>query len=213
MATHSNGLFVTFEGGEGAGKSSLLEYLTTRIKTEFPDIDLSVTREPGNSSIGSNMRELILGAQSTLTGRTEALLFAADRAQHVAEVIRPALNEGHLVLCDRFVASSIAYQGFARGLGSEEIAAISEFATGGLTPHRTYILDIDPSIGIERKIHQKELNSMELEGMEFHENVRSAFLALAEAENAVLIDANRPIEDIQRDCWTDLKNTLRLFHI
>lgn len=175
-----------------------------------PDLEIVVTREPGNSSIGDDIRNLLLHKNEQVSSRTEALLFAAERAQHVEEVIRPALERGALVICDRFVDSSVAYQGVARSLGAEDIAALSDFATNGVKPDITYIFDVDPIVGLARKHDQKELNSMERESLEFHQVVRDAFRETAERENALLIDAHQSIESATSICVEDVRTRLSL---
>lgn len=208
MSSNTSGMFVALEGGEGAGKSSLIRLLHDKISSRFPELEVVITREPGNSSIGQSVRDLLLHNSGKVIPQAEALLFAAERAQHVHEIIKPALDRGALVICDRFTGSSVAYQGVARGLGAEEVSSISAFATGGLTPNRTYILDVDPRIGLARKHDQKELNSMETESLEFHYRVREAFLELSRQPNALLIDANNDLENSAYLCTLDIVKLL-----
>lgn len=202
------GLFVALEGGEGAGKSSVINLLSDKIEQRLPNQEIVLTREPGNSSIGVDIRNILLHNDEKVHPVTEALLFAAERAQHVHEVIAPALARGALVICDRFTYSSVAYQGVARGLGSEEILAISHFATQGIQAERTYILDVDPVVGLARKNDQKELNAMEEESLEFHTTVRNAFLDLANEPGALLINARESLESAAELCADDLLNIL-----
>lgn len=208
MSNETLGIFIALEGGEGAGKSSLIKLLHDKISGRFPALEIIVTREPGSSSIGTSVRDLLLHNNEKVIPEAEALLFAAERAQHVYEIIKPALERGALVICDRFIGSSVAYQGIARGLGAENISSISAFATGGLTPDRTYILDVDPKIGLARKHDQKELNSMETESLEFHYAVREAFLELSRQPNTLLIDANNALEDSADYCAFDIVKLL-----
>ena len=176
----ARGLFITFEGGEGTGKSSTLALLAEDLRAHVP---VCVTREPGGSSIGPALRSLILSTASRpLTDECEALLLAADRAQHAEEVIRPALSRGEVVLCDRYVDSSLAYQGAARGLGVERIGDLNMWGTRSLVPDATLLFDVDPRIGLARRHSQGEVNRLDLEEMHFHEAVRTAFLVLAEAD-------------------------------
>lgn len=172
-----SGMFVTLEGGEGAGKSTLIKAIASYIREIDSEAEVVTTREPGGGSIGAAVRNIVLSSEfDHLDPRAEALLFAADRAQHVAEVIRPALERGALVLCDRYIDSSIAYQGHARGLGAEEILRLSDWGTAGTHPHLTLVIDIDPNVGLARKHAQKETNRMEDLNINFHHAVRQAFL-------------------------------------
>jgi dTMP kinase len=195
-----SGLLITLEGGEGAGKSSLLVHIKQYLAETLGDREIVYTREPGASSIGNSVRELILANNGLeIDPKTEALLFAADRAQHMAEKITPALDRGAIVVCDRFIDSSYAYQAIGRGLGNF-IVELSNWAISGRKPDLTIILDIDPKVGIQRKHAQSELNRMEEESLEFHYKVRDAFLSLAEEEDDrfYLIDAEMPTEEVSR---------------
>jgi dTMP kinase len=194
------GLLITLEGGEGAGKSSLLGHIKQYLTSRAPNKEIVYTREPGSSSIGDAIRKLILSNDGTeIDAKTEALLFAADRAQHMAEKISPALDRGAIVVCDRFIDSSYAYQSVGRGLG-EFIVELSAWAVSGRDPDLTIILDIDPKIGIERKYAQAELNRMEEESIEFHYKVREAFLSLANKGNDrfYVINGEMPTDDVAR---------------
>lgn len=172
------GLFVTLEGGEGSGKTTLLNELAARLEAHTP---ITRTGEPGRSGIGPTLRALILNNDTTpLTPETEALLLAADRAQHVNDIIRPALANGHTVLCDRYADSSIAYQGIARGLGHQRIADLNEWATRQLVPDLTILLDINPEDGLARRYAAGNLNRLDQEEIDFHRAVRAAYLALAD---------------------------------
>ena len=176
------GMFVVFEGGEGAGKSTQVLRLSKRLRDEGRDV--VVTREPGGVPSAEAIRSLVLDPDHRdMDARAEALLFAAARAEHVAQLIRPALDRGAIVLCDRFVDSSIAYQGVARRLGVERIAAINDWATQGLKPDLTVVLDIDPSVGLQRAGRVNAApDRMESQSASFHQQVRQAFLARATAE-------------------------------
>jgi dTMP kinase len=172
------GLFVVFEGGEGAGKSTQVRRLAAVLTAE--GYDVVVTREPGATDVGARIRALLLDPATTLSARAEALLYAADRAQHVAEVLRPALARGAVVISDRYVDSSLAYQGAGRELDADEVADLSRWATDGLKPQLTVLLDIDPTAGLERATGDPD--RIEQESLGFHQAVRQGFLDLAAAE-------------------------------
>jgi dTMP kinase len=185
----TNGYFIVFEGGEGAGKTTQMEALEKWLEARGEDV--IVTREPGGTQIGDRIRAILLDVQaSDMDPRTEALLYAADRAQHVAEVISPALDEGKIVVSDRFVDSSLAYQGLARGLGLDEIYDISKWATGGLLPDIVFYMKVDPHKGLERLT--REHDRIEREGESFHEAVGIAYRKLAKRfpERFVVLDAS-----------------------
>lgn len=184
----SPGLFFVFEGGEGAGKSTQINRLAGYLESLGRSV--LVTREPGATLVGGKIRELLLDPSTRLSAETEALLYAADRAQHVSEVIRPALRQAVIVISDRYLDSSLAYQGAARGLGEDQILDLNRWATGGLMPDLVFLLDLDPRDGLERggasdRIEQEELG--------FHLQVRSAYRDLAERfpDRFVLVDATR----------------------
>jgi dTMP kinase len=188
-------VFIAFEGGEGAGKSSRARALASRLRAAGHDVVL--THEPGDSRIGPQVRAILLDVAHTgLDPRAEALLYAADRAEHIATVIRPALDRGAVVVTDRYVDSSIAYQGIARGLGAQTIAELSRFATGGLRPDLTIVLDVSPALGRSRL--QGTADRLESEADEFHARVRSAYLELAAAdpERYLVVDATLPAEHV-----------------
>ena len=173
-----DGLFVVFEGGEGAGKSTQAARLATVL--EAAGHEVVVTREPGGTEIGKRIRALLLDPATSLSARAEALLYAADRAQHVAMVVRPALQRGAVVISDRYVDSSLAYQGAGRALDTEEVAELSQWATEGLRPDLTVLLDIDPAVGLARATGSPD--RIEQESLTFHRAVRQGFLDLAAAE-------------------------------
>lgn len=205
MTSGGRGLFITFEGGEGSGKSSLVRLVGERLG---PDI-VTLTAEPGRSSIGPALRSLILRPEgAALRAETEALLLAADRAQHVHEVIRPALAAGRVVLCDRYLDSSVAYQGHGRALSPETIADISLWATGALEPDRTFLMDLDPAIGLARRYQSGDVNRLDLEELDFHQAVRHGYraLAMANPDRIVVLDAGRDLgalaEEIHRNIRT-----------
>lgn len=205
-----SGLLITLEGGEGAGKSSLLVHIKQYLADQVGSREVIYTREPGSSSIGNAIRELILANNGLeIDPKTEALLFAADRAQHMAEKITPALNRGAIVVCDRFIDSSYAYQAVGRGLG-DFIMDLSNWAISGRKPDLTIILDIDPKIGIQRKHAQSELNRMEEESLDFHYKVREAFLSLSNSGDSrfYVIDGEKPTEEVGRLARAKLEQLL-----
>ncbi|MCU0302152.1 MAG: dTMP kinase [Candidatus Nanopelagicales bacterium] len=188
------GAFVVFEGGEGAGKSTQCRLLADALVARGHEV--VVTREPGGTAIGEAIREVLLGAGSRgMAARTEALLFAAARAEHAATLIRPAVARGAVVLSDRYLDSSVAYQGAARGLGEERIAELSRWATEGLVPDLTVVLDVDPTIGLGRA---RDANRMEAEPAAFHAGVRASFLRRAAASPGryLVLPADRPPEEV-----------------
>lgn len=185
------GLFVVFEGGEGAGKSTQVTELADDLRTTGREV--LVTREPGGVPSAEAIRELVLDSRfQGLNSRAEALLFAAARAEHVAQLIRPALSRGAIVICDRFIDSSLAYQGVARGLGVQTIADLSTWATDGLLPDVTVVLDIDPALGLRRAGRVSAYpDRMESESGPFHDQVRQAFRdrAAADPGRYLVVDA------------------------
>ncbi|HEX4259203.1 MAG TPA: dTMP kinase, partial [Streptosporangiaceae bacterium] len=204
-----HGLFIALEGGEGAGKTTQARMLAIWLREQ--GFDVVTTREPGATKVGMRLRALLLDtAHANMSPRAEALMYAADRAQHVAEVIAPALNRGAVVITDRYVDSSLAYQGAARGLRAEDVAWLSRWATGGLMPDLTVLLDLPPLDGLGRRT--RSMDRLEAEPSEFHERVRTGFLGLAhrEPERYLVLDATRPpaeltaeIEDRLRDLLPD----------
>ncbi|HVB27866.1 MAG TPA: dTMP kinase, partial [Mycobacteriales bacterium] len=191
-----HGLLVAFEGGEGSGKSTQVALLARWLDER--GFDVVVTREPGATVIGARLRGLLLDRGTAgLAARAEALLYAADRAQHVAELIRPALDRGAVVLSDRYVDSSLAYQGAGRALEVAELARLSRWATGGLAADLTVVLDIDPVVGLGRVSGTGD--RIEDESVEFHTRVRSAFLALAHRHQRryLVLDAGQQVEEVQ----------------
>jgi dTMP kinase len=207
------GLFITIEGPDGAGKSSLVRRLQKAIQDET-DRPLVMTREPGGSDIAEEIREILLNPVHTkMDARTEALLLAAGRRQHVVEKIRPALSRGDIVLCDRFVDSSIAYQGQARGIGVEEVKAINAFAIEGLKPDLTIYLDVEAVVGLSRirdKKSNRSQDRLELEAVTFHEEVRTGYAQLIsqEPERFSIIDASQAEEKVFEDTWAVIKAKL-----
>lgn len=204
-------LFVTFEGGEGSGKSTVLKKVDALLREEGYETVLS--REPGGTPISEEIRNVILDRKNTnMDPRTEALLYAASRRQHLVEKIWPALKEGKIVLCDRFLDSSLAYQGGARGLGIDEILKVNEYATEGTLPDLTILFDIEPEKGLARIAANqgREVNRLDLEKISFHEGVRATFQSLAKRfpDRYVVIDASQPLEDVVSDAYKAIKSRL-----
>lgn len=184
------GVFITLEGPDGSGKSSLMPRLAEVLRAR--GCDVVTTREPGSTPLGEQMRRLVLDTEPRIdrTGRADALLFAASRAQHVAEVIEPALARGAVVICDRYADSSLAYQGAGSGVPMDELRAVQHFATGGLAPDLTILLDLPVEAGLGRKAD--EVTRFEAyQDLAYHERVRAAFLgfAAAEPDRYVIVDA------------------------
>ena len=190
----ARGVFITFEGGDGSGKSTQIQ--SVREWFESRGREVIVTREPGGTELGTEIRRLVQNGPEDVDARTEALLYAADRAYHVATVIRPALERGAVVLGDRYIDSSLAYQGAARSLGVDEIASLSAWATQGLYPSLTFLLDLPPEVGARRRTDAPD--RMERESMDFHERVRHEYLRLADAEpeRIVVIDAVGTVDEV-----------------
>ena len=190
----ARGMFITFEGGDGSGKSTQIQ--SVRDWFESRGREVIVTREPGGTELGTEIRRLVQNGPEDVDARTEALLYAADRAYYVATVIRPALERGAVVLGDRYIDSSLAYQGAARSLGVDEIASLSAWATQGLYPSLTFLLDLPPEVGARRRTDAPD--RMERESMDFHERVRHEYLRLADAEpeRIVVIDAVGTVDEV-----------------
>lgn len=203
------GLFITVEGCEGAGKTlqckKLYKYLTDS------GYEALLTREPGGTILSERIRKIILDVNhENMCGRAEALLYCAARAQHVFEIIRPALIENKVVLCDRFTDSSVAYQGHARSLGAEIIKNINSFATGYIKPDATILLDIKPSESFSRKRSNVVLDRIELEEPEFHRKVYEGYMEIAKdnPERVVVIDARRSPKEVHADIVKTIKPLL-----
>lgn len=195
-----NGLFITIEGPDGAGKTSILNELLPLLK-KVAKTKIIQTIEPGGIPIAEEIRAVILDPKNDrMDERTEALLYAAARRQHLVEKVLPALSEGSIVLCDRFVDSSLAYQGAGRRIGVSEIARLNEFATEGTTPDFTLYLDIDSDTGLHRikENRRGQIDRLDSEGLEFHQRVRHAYLKIAEEnpERIYKIDARKSFEEV-----------------
>jgi dTMP kinase len=188
------GLFVCFEGGEGAGKSTQARLLRERLEAAGHEVLL--TFEPGDTTVGKDLRRIVLDpATGHLADRTEALIYAADKAEHVEKVVLPALQRGAVVVTDRYVDSTLAYQGAGRSLVPDELAEVARWATGDLRPHLTVLLDLEPSEGLTRF---DERDRIEGESVEFHQRVREEFLRLAgeDPEHYLVLDARAAVTDL-----------------
>ncbi len=204
---HERGVFIVFEGGEGAGKTTQSRLAAIWLRDH--GYEVVTTREPGATKTGMRLRALLLDRETTgLSSRAETLLYAADRADHVANVIRPALDRGAIVVSDRYVDSTLAYQGFGRQQPVEEIAAVNSWGTGGLVPDLTVLLELPPETGLNRL--SSPADRIESEPHEFHERVLSGFRALAEAEpdRYLVLDASRPESEIRREIQDRIRDIL-----
>lgn len=202
----NRGFFITFEGGEGAGKTSLINELKSYLTDK--GFSLIQTREPGSTSLGEKIRQLLLKDEK-MNAYAELALFLASRAEHVEKVILPALNEGKIVLCDRYNDSSIAYQGFARGLGMDAVKKACDFFSLGLTPDLTFYLDIDPLIGFKRK-SSDVYDRIEEESLFFHRNIRKAYYQISKEEpnRFFLLDASKSKDDVFNDALLILEKKI-----
>lgn len=204
-------MFITIEGPEGSGKSTAVN--TAVAKLEQLGYKIVRTREPGGTPISEQIREVILNKENTkMDPRTEALLYAASRRQHLVEKVWPALERGEIVICDRYLDSSLAYQGGARHLGIDEVLNVNLFATEHTYPDLTLLFDIDPEVGLARIAANsaREVNRLDLEKLEFHKNVRDSFLLLAKRypERYVVIDASKSMEEVAKDTIDAILNKL-----
>jgi dTMP kinase len=200
MGAEKTGWFIAIEGGEGSGKSSVHAALGAALRAREHAVEL--TREPGGTPLGEQIRSLVLAETSVETDVTELLLFEAARAQLVATVIRPALARGDTVICDRFAASSVAYQGFGRGLGRDLVERANAIATGGLRPDLTLLLDLPAADGLARRTVAGAANHFDVETLAFHERVRAGYHDLANDDPRTwrVIDASRLLDNVIADC-------------
>lgn len=208
-----NGIFVTFEGSDGSGKTSVLKEIVNHLDTSSKKDAYIFTREPGGNRIAEAIREIVLDVRYTeMDAKTEALLYAAARRQHLVDTVLPALTAGKLVLCDRFVDSSLAYQGAGRKIGVQQVAQINDFATESLQPDLTFYFDVDPEVGLARiKNHrQDEINRLDNEQQQFYQDVRQQYLRLAKEQpkRIVTIDANQPLANVIAEVTQILKERL-----
>lgn len=199
------GIFITLEGPDGSGKTTALHTIAQRLQEQTQRMVVT-TREPGGSPIAEKIREIILDPGHTeMDARTEALLYAASRRQHLVEKVVPVLAKGGIILCDRFVDSSIVYQGYARGIGAEGIRSINGFAIGALMPDLTLLLDVSAEVGLARIRSSeagREYNRLDQEALSFHQEVRQGYLRLAEEEpqRITVIDAGREPQTVAEEC-------------
>ncbi|MCG3420655.1 dTMP kinase [Oceanobacillus jordanicus] len=208
-----DGIFITFEGGEGAGKTSLLHRISKHLRDQ--GYDVLATREPGGIEIAEQIRKVILDPANTeMEERTEALLYAASRRQHLIEKVLPALKAGKVVLCDRFIDSSLAYQGHARGLGIDEVFSINQFAIGDCMPDLTLFFDIEPNKGLARIAANKdrERNRLDLENLHFHEQVYDAYHILVKRfpRRIQAINADQPMEAVENEAMDRIVTLLKI---
>lgn len=209
------GIFISIEGPDGSGKSTVVKELNRKLSGKFGEAqEIITTREPGGSAIAEKIRATLLTTENqAMDKRTEALLFAASRRQHIVELILPALDREAIVLCDRFVDSSIAYQGSGRQIGMDAVRDINLFATEGLLPDITLFLDVDVEVGLNRIAHpdsNRALDRLELETIDFHERVYAGYQEIIknDPERFHIIDANQPLEKVVEDAWHELERAL-----
>ena len=200
------GVFITLEGPEGAGKTTVAQHVAERLRAAgYPVI---LTREPGGTPVGDQVRQVLLTHHNAdMTPEAEILLFSASRAQLVRQVIKPALERSTIVVCDRYADSTLAYQGYGRGLNLNVLRHITDFATGGLRPDLTILLDVEPEVGLARRRRASESgaewNRLDNETLNFFQRVRAGYLALAREEPSRwrIVDASRPLEDVLEEVW------------
>ncbi len=205
------GMFITLEGPEGSGKTTVAKKVVKELKQE--GYKVLYTREPGGVAIAEKIRDIILDVNNTnLDARCEALLYAASRRQHLVEKVIPALEKDYIVICDRFIDSSLAYQGYARDIGIEEVYDINMFAINNCWPDITILLDIDPEIGLKRikNNRQDEVNRLDLENINFHNKVHQGYQLIKEkyANRFTLIDGNKSEDEVFNDVMKIIKNKL-----
>ena len=204
------GKFITFEGPDGSGKTAQMDILAEQLIQEgYP---ILTTREPGGTSIGDQIRETLLDLKNTaMVDRTEALLYQAARAQLVDEIIKPHLAEGGIVLCDRYADSTLAYQGYGHKNTVESLRGIIHYATGGLTPDLTLLLDLEPEVGLQRRLDAGGLNRLDAYDIDFHHRVRAGYLELVKADpdRWIIVDAGRPFEEVHAELWKILLEWLK----
>lgn len=193
-----NGLFITFEGPEGSGKTSVINAITDYF--EINKIDSVITREPGGIRIAEDIRNIILNKDNVeMDARTEALLFAAARSQHFYEKIKPALDANKIIICDRFIDSSLAYQGHARELGIDRVYEINKFGIGNTLPDLTIFIDVPPKLGLERVFNNiRKIDRLDLEDLAFHEKVYDGYMKVSKRypDRFKIVDGTKPIEDV-----------------
>jgi len=205
------GKFITLEGADGSGKSTITRLLDEHLQKT--DIDFIITREPGGTEIGEEIRQILLDNNNTNMGpETEALLYAAARSQHIHERIQPSLEEGKVIICDRFLMSSLAYQGVGRDLGIDKVKTINDFGLRGIYPDLILFFHVDPKITLERKTTKSNGDRLENEGYIFHEKVYAGYMELLKLypENVKIIDASKPLEEVFQDCVNEIGKLLNI---
>jgi dTMP kinase len=211
-----NGIFITFEGPDGAGKTTQLKKVAQELQKLGHDV--LVTREPGGTAISDKIRSIILDpVNEEMVDQAEVLLYASSRAQHVHELIIPALQAGRIVLCDRFIDASVAYQSYGLGVDMEMVKSISRYASSGLEATRTYLMDVPVAVSLERLSQRagagdstQQLDRIEQKNVDYHSRVLAGFhqIAVDHPERVRLIDANRSVDQIAEDIWRDCKQLL-----
>jgi len=204
------GKFITFEGGEGCGKSTHIKRLAARLRQGgYP---LFVAREPGGTEVGEQIRHILQYSQQSVAmfPETELLLFCASRAQLVREIIRPALDDGHIVICDRFFDSTSVYQGVGRKLDPRAVAATNNFAIGDCRPDLTLVIDLDPRVGLERARGRELFDRMENASLDFYDRVRHGYLDLAkrEPQRVKIVDGGQSVDVVGQEIWNLVRNVL-----
>ena len=212
MMLDKKSLFITIEGTEGSGKTTILQLVSTYLQRK--GLSIVLTREPGGIRISEQIRKILLDTENTeMNPKTEALLFAAARSQHYEEIIKPALEQGKFVLCDRFIDSSVVYQGVVRKLGVGPVEDISRFAIGyGRIPDLTILLDVRPEVGLQRiyAAGGREINRLDLEKLEFHRSIYDGYkdLAAANPSRIKVIDGERTVEEVAEDAIKKIEEAL-----
>lgn len=206
-----SGTFITFEGGEGSGKTTIAHLIKDKLEKEGYSVVL--TREPGGVSIAEQIRDVIVDVNNTnMDARTEALLYASSRRQHLVEKVIPALKDDKIVICDRYVDSSMVYQGIARGLGIDEVYNMNLFATKNILPNLTIFFDIQPELGLQRVYSNKdrEVNRLDLETLDFHQKVYDGYLTICDKfpERIIKVDASQSIDDVLNSVYDEVKKHL-----
>lgn len=204
------GKFITFEGGEGCGKSTHIERLAARLRRDAYQV--LIAREPGGTEVGEQIRHILQYSKQSaaMVAETELLLFSASRAQLVREIILPALKDDRVVLCDRFFDSTTVYQGVGRRIDPQAVAAINKFAVGACQPDLTLVIDLDPRMGLDRARGRELFDRMENQALEFYERVRQGYLDLAKREpkRVKVVDGSRGVETVGQEIWDLVKHVL-----
>ena len=206
-----NGKFISFEGPDGAGKTSVIQQIQRELEDQLGTEKVMYTREPGGNKISEQIRKVLFDGQNTdMDGRTEALLFAAARRQHIVSEIIPGLKAGKVILCDRFVDSSIAYQGAGRGLGEKEIWQINQFAIDGHMPDKTIFLDVDPKIGLSRLASRSFKDRLDQESIQFHNDTFNGYKQIVEKfkDRMIIINANNSESEVIEEAYRAIKGLI-----